>query len=87
MEAAEMAVGSVAVVRAVVRVGVARAVARAVVAKVVGVRAAAAMVEVVRAACTPEGRNPYSPYRMGRCRTLHLHRRPGSCHRLWHYTL
>ena len=86
MEAAEMAVGSVAVVRAVVRVGVARAVARAVVAKVVGVRAAAAMVEVVRAACTPEARNPYSPYHMGRSRTLHLHRRPGSCHRLRHYT-
>ena len=86
MEAAEMAVGSVAEVRAVERVGVARAVARAVVAKVVGVRAAAAMVAVVRAVCTPEGRNPYSPYHMGRSRTLHLHRRPGSCHRLRHYT-
>jgi hypothetical protein len=57
-----------------------------VVAKVVGVRAAAAMVAVVRAVCTPEGRNPYSPYHMGRSRTLHLHRRPGSCHRLRHYT-
>ena len=49
-------------------------------------RVAAAMVEVVRAACTPEGRNPYSPYRKGTDRTLHLHRRPGSCHRLRHYT-
>jgi hypothetical protein len=57
-----------------------------VVAKVVGVRAAAAMVEVVRAACTPEARNPYSPYHMGISRTLRLHRRPGSCHRLRHYT-
>ena len=74
---AESAAAQMAVA-ARVRAAAARAAAWA-----AGARARAAEATAV---VTLEGRNPYNPYRMGKNRTLHLHRRPGSCHRLRHYT-